>query len=198
MDLRDALVRRRMVRSFTGEPVDVDRLAAMCEDALRAPTAGNARGTQFVVVAPPRLGELFAVATDESWRTDASRAPGLLRAGAAVLAVTDPSAYLARYGLPDKDGSGLDVRDGWPIPYWHTDAAMATMALLLLVEEAGWGACLWGAFRHARAILDVARADEDDELFATVLVGVPDASDRPSRSLELVRRPRRDRVRRLL
>ena len=48
-----------------------------------------------------------------------------------------PQDYLARYGETDKTGSGLDRADGWPVPYWHTDAAMATMALLLLVEESG-------------------------------------------------------------
>jgi len=30
---------------------------------------------------------------------------------------------------------------------------MATMALLLLIEESGWQAALWGNFRHEEEIL---------------------------------------------
>jgi hypothetical protein len=57
--------------------------------------------------------------------------------------------YVARYAEADKRSSGLDDESNWPIPYWHTDAAMATMALLLLlIEESGWQAALWGNFRH--------------------------------------------------
>lgn len=187
-----------MVRSFTGDAIDTDGLTSLCVDALRAPTAGNARGTQFVVVDGDLLASFFAVATDATWRERASRAPGLARAGAAVLALVDPAAYLDRYAQPDKAPSGLADRAQWPLPYWHADAAMATMALLLLIEERGWGACLWGAFRHQRAILDFARANDGLELFATVLVGVPGSEDRRSGSLDLVHRPRADRVRRLL
>lgn len=75
---------------------------------------------------------------------------------------------------------------------------MATMALLLLIEEAGWGATLWGAFRHVDEVLAWAGAAAGTELFCSVLVGVPEPGDRRSASLDRVDRPRVDRVRRVV
>jgi hypothetical protein len=89
---------------------------------------------------------------------------------------------VARYAETDKRNSGLDDESNWPIPYWHTDAAMATMALLLLLEESDWQAALWGNFRHEEAILRWAHID-DEELFATVLIGRADGNDVASSSL---------------
>jgi nitroreductase len=187
-----------MIRSFTGEPVNVDELDAMCVESLRAPTAGNSCGVSYLTVGPDRIGDYFTVATDEQWRADAARAPGLMRASGVVLVLCDPSRYTDRYAMTDKTRSGLRDRDAWPLPYWHTDAAMATMALLLLIEEAGWGATLWGAFRHVDEVLAWASAPAGTELFCSVLVGVPDPTDPPSASLDRVQRPRVARVRRVL
>ncbi|MFI5036370.1 MAG: nitroreductase family protein [Acidimicrobiales bacterium] len=181
MELRDLLARRRMVRSFDATPVDPAWLEALCADALRAPTAGNAAGVRMRVVTAARLAEYFDAATDAAWRAGSARYPGLARAGAAVLVTARVEDYLARYAEPDKAASGLAQSDAWPIPYWYVDAAMATMALLLLVEEAGWQAAIWGSFRHAERVLTWAGAD-GEELVATVLVGRADGSDHPSAS----------------
>jgi hypothetical protein len=90
----------------------------------------------------------------------------------------------------------LSERSAWPVPYWHTDAAMATMALLLLLEEAGWQATLWGTFRHGDAVLRWAGID-GEELFGTVLIGRSDGADVKSKSLDRVVLSRSERVRRL-
>jgi hypothetical protein len=183
-----------MVRSFDGTPVDPGWLADRCADALWSPTAGNSAGVRFHLVGPPLLAEYFEVATDEEWRAHARRAKGLQRAGAVVLVTSRRSAYVDRYAEADKRASGLDDESNWPIPYWHTDAAMATMALLLLVEESGWQAALWGNFRHERAILAWAGV-EDEDLFATVLIGRSDGNDVASSSLAREVPSRESRVR---
>jgi chromosome condensin MukBEF MukE localization factor len=77
-----------------------------------------------------------------------------------------------------------------------SDAAMATMALLLLIEEDGWQASLWGSFRNAPQVLEWAGIAHD-ELFATVLVGRADGNDVASRSLERDVPSRVSRVRRI-
>jgi nitroreductase len=160
----------------------VQWLGELCAQALWAPTAGNSAGVRCHTVGPELTGEYFAVATDEEWRTHARRADGLQRAGAVVLITSRRSEYVARYAEADKRHSGLDDEANWPIPYWHTDAAMATMALLLLIEESGWQAALWGNFRHEEEILRWARIDDED-LFATVLIGKGDGNDVASASL---------------
>jgi len=55
------------------------------------------------------------------------------------------SAWRVRRSLRRSRQSELGTRRRNELadPYWHTDAAMATMALLLLIEESGWQAALW-------------------------------------------------------
>ena len=171
-----------MVRSFDGTPVDQHWLDSACAQALWAPSAGNTNGVRMRTVGAELIGEYLDVATDPAWRSRSRRLAGLARAGAAVLVTSRPDDYFARYREPDKVRSGLAERSAWPVPYWHTDAAMATMALLLLLEEGGWQATLWGNFRHADAVLAWAHAS-DEELFATVLIGRADGNDTPSSSL---------------
>jgi nitroreductase len=182
VELRELLARRRMVRSFDETPVDQGWLDARCADALWAPSAGNSAGVRMHTIGRELIGAYFEVATDEAWRASSRRAPGLSRAGGAVLVTTRPRDYLERYAQSDKVGSGLAERSAWPVPYWHADAAMATMALLLLLEEGGWQATIWGNFRNDAAVLEWARIS-DEELFATVLVGHGDGQDVPSSSL---------------
>ncbi len=185
-----------MVRSFDGSPVDQDRLDECCAQALWAPTAGNSAGVRMHTVGASDVAGYFNVATDEFWRSGARRSPGLQRAGAVVLITSRPQDYLSRYAESDKSFSGLSERAGWPVPYWHTDAAMATMALLLLVEECEWQATLWGNFRNSAAVLDWAHVD-DEELFATVLIGRGDGADVASASLAREVPSRTSRVRRV-
>lgn len=185
-----------MTRSFRGDPVDQDHLDGLCAEALRAPTAGNCAGVRMSTVAQEHVGEYLEVATDQEWRTTSRRYEGLARAGAVVVVTSRPQDYFARYAREDKSSSGLDQRENWHVPYWHTDAAMATMALLLLLEECGLGATLWGNFRRDLEVLRWARI-EDEELFATVLVGVPDGNDFPSASLKQSAPTRAQRIRRV-
>jgi nitroreductase len=185
-----------MSRSFDGTPVDLAWLEDRCADALWAPTAGNAAGVRLHVIDATHVKEFLEVATDAQWRETSRRYEGLSRAGAVVLVTSRPEDYLARYAESDKSTSGLSQRDAWPLPYWHTDAAMATMALLLLLEESGWQATIWGNFRHDAAVREWAGLGED-ELFASVLIGRGDANDVRSSSLERDVPARRERVRRI-
>ena len=142
------------------------------------------------------MGAYFEVATDASWRERSRRFEGLSRAGAVVLVTTRPQDYVERYAEPDKVASGLSEFDAWPLPYWHADAAMATMSLLLLLEESDWQATLWGSFRRDEEVLAWASI-AGEELFASVLIGRADGNDVTSRSLERSVPTRRDRVRRV-
>ena len=185
-----------MVRSFDGTPVDLDWLDERCAEALWAPTAGNSAGVRMYTLGREHVIDYLNVATDATWRESSQRYAGLSRAGAIVLVTTRPQDYLARYGDADKASSGLAGRDAWTVPYWTTDAAMAAMALLLLLEEAGLHAALWGNFRHERDVLAWAGA-ADEELVATVLIGHGDGRDRPSASLQRDVMSRVQRVRRV-
>jgi hypothetical protein len=186
-----------MVRSFDGRAIDADQLVGICAEALRAPTAGNCAGVSMTVIDGERISAFFIAAADDAWRRSAPRAPGLMRAGAAVVVTSEPETYVRRYREPDKSSAGLGELASWPVPYWHTDAAMATMALLLLIEEADWAATIWGAFRREDEILRLAGASQGSRLFGSVIIGHADGADRRSASLDRAVPRRADRVRRL-
>jgi len=196
VELRELLARRRMVRSFDGTPVDDAWLDELCAEALWAPTAGNSAGVRLYTLGASSVTSYFSRATDERWRERSRRSEGLRRAGGVILVTARPQDYLSRYAEADKASSGLSDRAEWPLPYWHTDAAMATMVLLLLIEESGWQATIWGSFRHDEAILKWAGI-EDEELFCSVLIGRGDNSDAVSSSLARDVPSRHERVRRL-
>jgi nitroreductase len=106
-----------------------------------------------------------------------------------IVVAVSPEAYVARYGEPDKSGTGLGASlDAWSVPYWWVDAGAAVENLLLAVTDAGLGACLFGLFDHEHAVADVFGVPEGVRLVATVAVGHRGPADRRGRSAE---RPRR-------
>jgi nitroreductase len=186
MELHEAIRRRSMVRSFSTEPVDEGVLDRLLADALRSPTAGNTGGTAWVVLeGPEQTSAYFDATTDEAWRRDSARWEGLRRAPVILLSYTNPDLYLARYGEPDKAGSGLDRgTDAWPMPYWVGDAAFGVMAVLLGAADAGLGACFLGAFRGEAELAERLGVPGGWRLFGAVALGRPDAHDHPSPSLD--------------
>ena len=134
-----------MVRSYTGEPVDratVDRALA---NATRAPSAGFSQGWGFLVLdQPDDVRRFWAATTDpgdledpDEWLT------GMMRAPVLVVPCSSKAAYLKRYAQPDKGWTDEDEAR-WPVPYWHIDAAMASLLILQTAVDEGLGACFFG------------------------------------------------------
>ncbi|HUZ09864.1 MAG TPA: nitroreductase family protein [Acidimicrobiales bacterium] len=205
----DRVVRgRRMVRSFRAAPVGADLVDRLIDDALRAPTAGNTRGVDWLVLQGPETRAYWATTTTGEWRETSRRWPGLSRAPVVALALTSPAAYVRRYGEPDKASSGLGLPPGdgeqgeggnetevggeatWPVPYWFGDAAFSTMTLLLGAAAAGLGACFLGNFRGESELLGALGVPSGWRLFGAVLLGYPDGEDHRSASLDRAGRPR--------
>lgn len=143
MEFATVVRRRRMVRNFTGEPVDpavVDRALA---HAVRAPSAGFSQGWGFLVLDRPDD-------IDRYWRatTDADRKPdhwlrGMRQAPVLVVALSCRAAYVARYAEADKGGPG-PIEDRLAAPYWHIDTGMAALLILLTAVDEGLGGCFFG------------------------------------------------------
>ena len=192
MELRAAIGARRMVRAFDPEPLDDGRLDELLDRARRAPSAGNTAATRFVVLdTPAATARYWDVTLPPGPRRDGFRWQGLMDAPALVLVATTPERYLARYSESDKarTGRGESVQR-WPVPYWWVDAGAVIQNLLLLVVEAGLGACLFGLFDHEQAVRDEFELDDGLRLVAAIAVGRP-LPDQPGRS---ARRPRPDRA----
>ena len=183
-----------MRRAFSGELVDAGAVTELCTEALRAPTAGHSRGV-FLTVTNDVSG-FFEAATDSHWRETSRRFRDLAGAGAIVVVTCAPAIYAERYQAADKSDERLTDPDTWPVPYWIGDAGMATMALLLLVEEAALHATFWGAFRHDDRVRQFADVPADEIIYGYVLIG-HGAPDTPSASLSREGLTRAQRVRRL-
>jgi nitroreductase len=143
MEFQDVVRRRRMVRSYTDEPVDPAVVSRALNNATRAPSAGFSQGWGFLVLDTPEDVRRFWDATADGeddvddWLSGMSRAPVL------VLPCSSKQAYLERYTEPDKGSTPAEEQD-WPVPFWHMDAAMASLLILQTAVDAGLGACFFG------------------------------------------------------
>ncbi len=196
MDLSDAIGRRRMTRNFSGRPPGAGVVDRMLEGALRAPSAGNTQGREFVVLeGPDQTARYWEATTDQAWRDSSPRYPGLARAPVIVLPFADPDAYAERYRQPDKErADGEPVK--WVVPFWTVDVAFATMTLLLEATAEGLGAGFLGNFRGEEALTSALGVPAHLQWLGAVLLGEPASPDPPSASLDRPRRSVADSVHR--
>jgi nitroreductase len=186
MELREVVRRRRMVRRFDPRPLPAGTLDRILHSATRAPSAGFSQGLDLLVLeGPEAVRGFWRATTDPRFGTPYSSA----EPPAIVLVLSDKQAYLDRYAAPDKAGLGMEVEEGWPVPYWDMDAAMAVMLMLLTAVDEGVGAWWFGVFHGAGALLRDLGVPEGRRLVGAVALGHPAADDRPGGSART--RPRR-------
>jgi nitroreductase len=143
MEFQDVVRRRRMVRSYTDEPVDPAVVERAVANATRAPSAGFSQGWGFLVLdTPADVRRYWEVTTDEEDEVD-GWLDGMSRAPVIVLPCSNKQAYLDRYTEPDKGSTPAEEQE-WPVPFWHMDAAMASLLVLQTAVDAGLGACFFG------------------------------------------------------
>lgn len=142
MEFSEVVRRRKMVRSYTSDPVDPAVIDKILHNATRAPSAGFSQGWAFLVLDTPedvrRYWEATAdVDNPDKWLT------GMMQAPVIVIPCSSKAAYLDRYAQPDKGWTDRD-ESHWPMPFWHMDTAMATMLILQTVVDEGLGALYFG------------------------------------------------------
>ena len=112
MDFKEVVRKRRSTRRYTGKPVEVEKLRAAMELALRAPSSKNTRSTRLMAVT--NLDKVHALGRLRDWGSSL-----LEEAGAAIVVMGDEEAS----------------------PMWQINATiMATVLQLALVEE-GLASC---------------------------------------------------------
>lgn len=215
MELQAAIRGRKMTRTFSTEPLAPDVLDSLLDLARRGPSAGNTQAAGFVVLdrpdtvarywdvtlpdTPPEaaLGQDTSTGTGSAGsRRESFRWQTMLTVPALVLVTTEPELYLDRYSQPDKQRTGRgQSQDRWPVPYWWVDAGSVVQNLLLLVAEAGLGACLFGPFDHETALKAEFDLPEPTRLVATIAIGHP-LPDEPGRSATRPRPPITDVIHR--
>jgi nitroreductase len=144
MEFSEVVRRRRMVRRYDPErPVPDDLLAAVLDNACRAPSAGFSQGWDFVVLtAAEDRARFWAAASDDEEEPD-SWLRGMQDAPALVICCSDKDTYLDRYAAADKGWTDRS-ESRWPVPYWDIDTGMAALLMLLTATDQGLGALFFG------------------------------------------------------
>jgi nitroreductase len=149
MEFADVVRRRRMVRRYDPDrPVDPAVVDRMLDHAVRAPNAGYTQGWAFLRLETREDVDLFWETTTPANTPVGNRwLDGMRTAPVVIVPLSNKSAYLDRYAEPDKGWSDKDEYR-WPIPYWHTDTAMAALLILQTAVDEGLGACFFGIPRE--------------------------------------------------
>ncbi len=176
-----------MTRTFQSTALEPELVNELLDLARRAPSAGYSQGVHFLALSGDALTNFWKVTVGDEWFDE-----GVLAAPVVVLPLADPNAYTSRYAEGDKAGHGLEIAANWEVPFWLTDAAMATQNLLLIAEERGLGALYFGIFRNARLALDALGVPDHVMQVGAVALGWRAPTDKPSGSATT--RPRRERI----
>jgi nitroreductase len=144
MDFAEVVRKRRMVRHFTSEPVAWETIERIVASAQRAPSAGFSQGVSFVVVTDPETRKRVAEIAGEEGYTAGGNGfdPFISQAPVQIVVCTSEKVYKDRYREPDKKPDPNAKEMEWRVPYWHTDAGMALVLILLAAVNEG----LAGAF----------------------------------------------------
>jgi nitroreductase len=153
VEFQDVVRRRRMVRSFTSEPVASTSLDRILHNATRGPSAGFSQGQAFLVLEGAELEAFWTVGA--AWVHESARTAQVV-----IVPLSSKRVYLDRYAEDDKGWTDRDEKR-WPVPYWHIDTGMAALLILQTAVDEGLGAVYFG--------FDPERVTEFRELF-----GVPE------------------------
>ena len=145
MEFQDVVRRRRMIRNYDDRPVDPEVVDRCLSNGVRAPSAGFSQGWAFLRLdTPEAVGRFWQATTDaEALASPDTWLTGMMRAPVVIVPCSSKRAYLARYAETDKGWTDEDEAR-WPVPFWHMDAAMASLLVLQTAVDEGLGACFFG------------------------------------------------------
>ena len=132
-----------MVRNYSTAPVDPVIVDLALSNATRAPSAGFSQGWGFLVLESPADVRRYWAATADGIDDPDEWLRGMMRAPVVVVPCSSKAAYLGRYAEPDKGWTDRDEAR-WPVPFWHMDAAMASLLILQTAVDQGLGGCFFG------------------------------------------------------
>jgi nitroreductase len=192
MDFLDVVKRRRMVRSFTDQPIDAAALDRILDTARRGPSAGYSQGVEFVVVTDRSVIATLAQGF-ERVRAVSGHHNFIEQAQAHIIICTSADIYRKRYRESDKMRVRADISDDdlWTVPYWYTDAGCAMMLTLLAAVNEGLVAAFVGYGKAEGRVREFLGIPDSYVVIGTVLIGheAPDA--RQFGDVSAVKRPRR-------
>lgn len=191
MELKDAILKRRMVRNFADKPVAPEIIERIVDLTRHAPSAGFTQGQAFIVVTKPELRKAIAATCEEEEYVKSGFAPFISKAPVLLIPCTSELAYHRRYQEADKvndDGSEIV----WPVPYWFMDIGCAVMIALLAALDEGLITAFAGS-KDLDALRSLLQMPAEVTPVGVIAVGYR-AEDKPSPSLKRGRKPDQDYV----
>jgi nitroreductase len=165
MDFQEVVRRRRMIRTFTAEPVSKESLDRILGNAVRGPSAGFSQGQAFLVLTETDDRERFWSVAGAAVAASARTAPAL------IVPMSCKRVYLDRYAEPDKGWTDRDEAR-WPVPFWHIDTGMAALLILQTVVDEGLGAVYFGIVPEAvQPFRDAFGVPGDQEPIGAIAIG---------------------------
>jgi nitroreductase len=181
VEFRQALTRRRSVRTYADQPVEhevLDRIANVA--VVWAPSAGFSQGLRIVVVTDADTRREIATAAKEDELAAHGRRPWKAAAPVHMVVLTRESDYHERYRQQDKFKITGGREDDWPAPYWYVDAGAAIMLLMLAAIDEGLDTAIFGV-TDREALRATLGLPEDVLFVAVVTMGYPaQVTDEPS------------------
>jgi len=191
MELKEAVLKRRMVRNFADRPIAPEMIARIVELSRHAPSAGFTQGQSFIVVTKPELRKAIADTCEEDEYVKSGFAPFISKAPVLLIPCTSEAAYHRRYQEADKvneDGSEII----WPVPYWFMDIGCAVMVTLLAALDEGLVTAYVGS-KDLDALRALLNMPAEVTPVGVIAVGYR-AQDIPSPSLKRGRKPDQEYV----
>ncbi|MEW5895333.1 MAG: nitroreductase family protein [Candidatus Omnitrophota bacterium] len=156
MDTMKAILDRRSVRKYTGQPVSREKLLTLVKAGMAAPSSRDTRHFRFIIIDEPELVDRLAEGLPYARMLKTARH--------AIVVASDLSVA---YG-------------GMETGYWIQDCAAAAENILIASKAAGLGACWTGVHpREERVILlkEVLNLPEQVRPLCLITVGVSAGED---------------------
>lgn len=149
MNVEKAILERRSVRTFTGQPVEKAKLRQMCTAAVWAPTGGNSQPWFFIPVTEPKNIKLIKAVS-----------PGLLGLPPAVIVILSDRQY------------NIDKMGAIGETLAEMDCCFAAENILLAAHGLGLGACVIRSFNQ-QAVGKIVKAPDGILPELLVICGYP-------------------------
>jgi nitroreductase len=106
----------------------------------------------------------------------------MMGAPVVILPCSSKAAYLERYAQDDKGWTDRDEAR-WPMPFWHMDAAMASLLILQTATDHDLGSCFIGVPPDKDAAVREAFGIPDDhDPVGVITLGHRQGGEKPSGS----------------
>lgn len=188
MEFQQVVKKRKMIRSYTQEPIPQEKIDTILSNFFRGPSAGFSQGIELLVLKDGNdIKRYFdSIKNNEEIKDGVlSKWNKMENAQLILIPIAHKDTYLERYARPDKGWTDKS-ESHWPVPFWLTDTAMASMITLLTAVDLELGALFVGLSEEAAVRKEFNIPDEYKPIGA-ILIGNPDV-DPQSPSLKSGRR----------